>query len=278
MADKTPQPDIANAVQQVLDFVQNQETNSVEHINRILAVLSPLMYPPGLNLMYLSVDDVREQDLNAQSMPHAMFEQLTQNIKDAGTPESVPLLAKTERGIEIVSGHHRIRASRAAEIKMFLGLVYDDLPQSRIFSKQLAHNSIHGTSDPELVRRIWEQIDDVKARFESFIDPRSFEGLKPVSFTPVDVDMVTASKQVLIVFLPTQKLDFDVALETILPKTEVDAVYLAHRDNFDAFKAALQRVRSDLDIVNAATALVEMGRLALERLDEINNDGSESGS
>lgn len=247
-------------------------------INETLEALSSMIYPRGLRLMYLSVDDVREQDLNAQSMPKAMFDQLTQNIKDAKTPESVPLLAKTERGIEIVSGHHRIRASRAADLKMFLGLVYDDLPQSRIFSKQLAHNAIHGTSDTELVKRIWLQIDDVAARFESFIDPRAFADLKPVSFTPVDVDMVTAAKTVLFVFLPTQMIDFDAALETLLPKTDVDKVYLAHRDTFDAFKAALGRVRSDLDIVNAPTALAEMGRLAVERLDEMKDDGSESGS
>lgn len=245
-------------------------------INDTLALLSEQIFPPGLRLMYLSVDEVREQDLNAQSMSKAMFDQLTQNIKDAQTPESVPLLAKTKRGIEIVSGHHRIRASRAADVKMFLGLVYENLPQSRIYSKQLAHNSIHGTSDPELVRRIWEQIDDVKARFESFIDPRAFDGLKPVSFTPVDVDMVTASKVVLFVFLPSQLVDFDAALESLLPKGDVDKIYLANRDSFDGFKAALGRVRSDLDIVNAPTALVEMARLAVERLDEIKDDGTES--
>ncbi len=253
-------------------------TLDIEGMNRNLALLSAQIFPPGMQLMYLSVDDVREQDLNAQSMPKAMFDQLTQNIRDAGTPESVPLLAKTERGIENVSGHHRIRASRAAEVKMFLGLVYDNLPQSRIFSKQLAHNSIHGTSDPELIQRIWLQIDDVKARFESFIDPRSFEGLKPVSFKPVDVDMVTTAKNVLIVFLPTQMIDFDAAMETILPKGDVDKVYVAHRDTFDAFKAALQQVRADLDIVNAPTALAEMARLAVERLDELKDDGSSEGS
>lgn len=237
-------------------------------INATLAALSKQIYPDGLTLMYLSVDAVREQDLNAQSMPKPMFDQLVDNIKNAGTPESVPLLVKTERGIEIVSGHHRIRASRAADVKMILGLVYESLDVSRIRSKQLAHNSIHGTSDPEIVKRIWEQITDVQARFESFIDPRMFGDLQPVSFKPVDVDMKNTSKTVLLIFLPTQAADFDAALEAVLPKTELDKVYLADIKTYEVWKQAFQRVRADLDIVNAPTAVAEMARLALAYLEE----------
>lgn len=226
-----------------------------------------------MKLLYVSVDEPREQDINAQSMPKAMFDQLTANMRASGAPESVPLLAKSMRGteiiIEIVSGHHRFRAARAAGIKYILCIVYENLTRSQIAAKQLAHNSISGTSDPELVKRIWAQITDVTARFEAFIDPRLFDNIKPVSFKPVDVDMTNTAKTVLLVFLPTQKLDFDAALEAILPKTNVDAVYLANKEVYDGWRAAFQRVRADLEIVNAPTALAEMARLALERLEHL---------
>lgn len=251
------------------------EPQNIEQINEMLTSLSRHILPPNLKLVYVSVDVVREQDVNAQSMPKPMFDQLVSNIKAAGAPEGVPLLALAENGqvVEIVSGHHRIRAIRAAGQTMFLAFLYEGLSRSRIRSKQLAHNSIAGTSDPELVKRIWEQITDVQAKFEAFIDPRLFDNIpKPVSFKPVDVDMTLTARTVLIVFLPTQKQDFDAALEAILPKANVDAVYLASKEVYDGWLAALKRVRSDLEIVNAPTALAEMARLATERLEQLQNE------
>lgn len=248
------------------------------HINDTLEALSAQVLPADMRLMYVGIDDVKEQDLNAQSMPKAMFDQLVNNLKNSGAPESLPLLVKTDKGLEIVSGHHRIRAMRTAGIENTLAIVYTRLTPSQIRAKQLAHNSIHGTSDPDIVRRIWEQIDDVQARFEAFIDPAQFSDLKPVSFKPVDVDMVNVAKTVMVVFLPTQKVDFDAVIEAIMPKTQVDAVYIAHRAVYDEWKKAFQRVRADMDIVNAPTALAEMARLALERLDQLadeDGDGRE---
>jgi len=244
-------------------------------INATLEALSAQVLPADMRLMYIGVDDVREQDLNAQSMPKGMFDQLVNNLKNAGAPESLPLLVQTDKGLEIVSGHHRIRAMRTAGITKTLAIVYTKLTPSQIRAKQLAHNSIHGTSDPEIIKRIWEQIDDVQARFEAFIDPAQFSDLKPVSFKPVDVNMVNVAKTIMVVFLPTQKADFDAVIEAIMPKTQVDAVYIANREIYEEWKKAFQKVRSDLDIVNAPTALAEMARLALERLEQLAEGGED---
>jgi len=239
-----------------------------EALNLVLERVSRMIYPnAGLRLIWLSVDDVREQDINAQSMSKAMFDQLVDNIKNTGAPESLPLLVKVDGGIEIISGHHRTRAIRAAGQKMFLALMYESLDRARIHSKQLAHNSINGTSDPEIVQRIWERITDVQARFEAFIDPRMFDSLKPISFKPVDVDMQATAKTVLIVFLPTQLQDFDAALDAIMPKSDVDKVYLANRETYEGWRAALLKTRTHLEIVNAPTALAEMARLVIEYLE-----------
>ncbi|GAB4528461.1 MAG: hypothetical protein OHK0046_47310 [Anaerolineae bacterium] len=255
------------------------QPQSIDEINAALAALSSQIYPleSGLRLIYVGVDDVREQDLNAQSMSKAMFDQLVDNIKTSGAPESVPLLVREGERIEIISGHHRIRAARAAGVKHLLALMYESLSRARIHAKQLAHNSISGVSDPQIVKAIWERIDDVQARFEAFIDPKMFDDIPaPVSFKPVDVDMVSTAKTVLIAFLPTQKADFDAVLEQIMPKTQVDAVYLADREVWDGWIAAFKRVRDDMDIVNTPTALAVMAELALERLDQMKDDDAET--
>jgi hypothetical protein len=264
--------DVKANVQVVIDQLMNEQLTSVQ-INAMLKVLSMQIYPrdSGLSLVWVSVDEVAEQDINAQVMTKAAFDQLVSNIQATGAPESVPLIVKTGKGYEIISGHHRFRASRQAKIKNLLCLCFESLSKARIFAKQLAHNSITGKSDAQIVKLIWDNIDDVSARFESFIDPKIFDSLpQPVSFKPVDVDMGQLSKTVLFMFLPTQAMDFDAAIEQIMPKTNVDKVYIAHRDAFEGWRAAFQRVQADLDIVNAPTALAEMARLAMERLDQLN--------
>lgn len=256
---------------QILEGIQ--PTSDIEGFNRLLASISRMIFPDGLRLCYARVAELREQDINAQSMTKKMFDQLVENIKDAGALESIPLCATIEGEgdtIWVVSGHHRKRAASAAEQTHMLILLYEKLSWARVRSKQLAHNSIFGRSDPELVKRIWDQIDDVRARFEAFIDPRMFENIpQQVSFKPVDVDMNNLAKTVVIAFLPVQHSDFEAALEAALPKGEIDMIYLASKDTYDLWMEALQKVREEMDVVAVPTAVAAMARLALERLEQM---------
>jgi hypothetical protein len=247
-----------------------------DEINERLILLSRQILPEGLTLYYAEVDDIDEQEVNPRSMPQKMFNQLVDNVKGVGALESVPLCVRVGKRIQMVSGHHRLRAARAAGIKYILILLYEELSVSRIKSKQLAHNTITGQDDPELVKRVWDEITDIQAQFEAYVDPRVLNTVpEPVSFKQVDVDMGTLSKTILVIFLASQKIDFDLAVNRILPKAELDEVYLAQREVYDGWREALQRVRSDLDIVSIPTALAQMARLACERLDELAEEEEE---
>lgn len=241
---------------------------NLEETNQKLLELSRTIYPEGMRLEYVSLESLHEQDINPRSMPQRMFDQLIDNVKNSGVLESVPLCAYVNNRIEIISGHHRVRAARAAGVKNILVLVYDDITHSRLRSKQLAHNTISGTDDPEMVRRVWSEILDVQAQFEAYVDPRVFNAIpEPVKFTPVDVNVQALVKTVMIIFLPTQALDFAQAVDMINPKGEVDRIYLASKDTYDGWKVALSKVREDCDIVSLPTAIAEMARLAVETLD-----------
>jgi hypothetical protein len=245
-----------------------QPIRDVEQINARLAEISPLVLPPGLRLYYAGVDELQEQDVNPRSMPQKMFNQLVENVQGVGALESAPLCVEMDGRIQIISGHHRLRAARAAGVQRVLVLLYEELPPARIKSKQLAHNTISGQDDPELVARLWQEIEDIQARFEAFVDPRQFDAVPPpVKFKQVDVDLAAMCKTVLIAFLPVQKMDFEAVIEAILPQGEIDAVYLADRETYDAWRAALQRVRQEMDVVAIPTAIAEMARLALAALD-----------
>ena len=55
----------------------------------------------------------------------------------------------TDKGYDIISGHHHIRAARKAGMKEMLVLVYTHLDRASVVAKQLAHNTISGKDDPE---------------------------------------------------------------------------------------------------------------------------------
>lgn len=251
---------------------------TVEQINAQLDTTNALIFGEDskLKLVYVDFDKVREQDINANVMPTGMFNALVANIKKNKALESIPLCATREGSdvIEIVSGHHRIRAAKQAGIRGGIVLLYQGLSLSELRAKQLAHNSIAGTSDPEIVRELFAQIDELDSRIESFIDPNTFDELpKAVAFEMVDIDPMKDAKVVSVVFLPTQLRDFGNAVELLAEAP--DEVYMAHRDMFEGFKSAVQEVRGELEIVSYPTALAAMSRLALERLAQIRQERNE---
>jgi len=71
-----------------------------------------LQLEQGLEIWRVHIDELREQDINARSQPKAMFDRLAATIRRDKRLEALPLVAATENGLEIVSGHHRVRASR----------------------------------------------------------------------------------------------------------------------------------------------------------------------
>lgn len=226
-----------------------------------------------MQLELVDFDQVREQDVNANAMPPDMFAALVSNIEKNEQLESVPLCATREGSdqVEIVSGHHRIRAARRAGRKAGLALVYHGLTDSEIKAKQLAHNSINGSSDPQLVLDIYNSISDLSAKIESFIDPAQLEeAAKPpsVSFTQLDVDITTDMKSATFAFLPTQLEDVDKAIQAL--NGDPDVLYLGARETFDAFRDAVQRTRMDTQVFSLPAAITAMSHFVLRTLDEIN--------
>src|SRR3989442_8911991 len=122
---------------------------------RPAAVIEPqriLELGSGLELWKVHPSPLREQDVNARSMPKAMFERLSQTIGRDKRLESLPLCARREKGLEIISGHHRTRAATAAGLSELFTLVdVTGLTRSQIAAKQLAQNAIAGQDSEQCV-------------------------------------------------------------------------------------------------------------------------------
>jgi len=132
-----------------------------------VTVLADLGY--GIVVARVEINLIREQDKNAHLMKPEMFRQLHENIKKRGGLESLPLCAFTDK-IEVISGHHRLRASKEAGLKEIIVLLdITGLTRSQIAAKQLAHNAINGFDDPSMLKEIAKMITDVDDMIESFI-------------------------------------------------------------------------------------------------------------
>lgn len=225
----------------------------------------------GLELWKAQVEELREQDVNAQSMTKEAFDRLQTTIGRDSRLESLPFCALIDDHLEIVSGHHRVRAARSAGISdIFILVDVTGLTPDQVKAKQLAHNAITGDSDPELIRRIYEAIGDVDARMESFIDPISFD-LDMPKVQIDDIDMGLHFETVIIMFVPWERQYFEDAARVIereISGTKAKTVYMSELERFEAWQSLNLRLINEYDIRTMSTVMAKMAELALLQLGE----------
>jgi hypothetical protein len=233
----------------------------------------------GLSLYLVPVDSLREQDVNARLMPTAEYNQLVNNIKKRGRLESVPYCVKENGRIEIVSGHHRVRAAREAGLKECAVLVDESgISRSEIVAKQLAHNKLSGFDDASTLSKLFamletpddilqsglaeDMINQANVAMDSLLTPHMDMDWKVVSFS----------------FLPHQFKNLQSLIDTIPPS---DMVVVGMEQQFDTFMKAVVKLSRLKDVRNAAIVIA----LIVERMvqeaenekrekDEANETGS----
>ena len=218
----------------------------------------------GLELWKIPPSALREQDVNARSMPKAMFERLAQTIGRDKRLESLPLCAKTERGLELISGHHRTRAATAAGLaEMFTLVDVTGLNRSQIAAKQLAHNAIEGTDNEQLLAEIYRQIEDAEAKLEAFIDQKLDVPLPKVKIDGLDVDL--DFRTVLLIFLPRVKDRLDRAIEYLRSSGQhLDGIYIAAESDYSPVENAVRRIHEEYDVRVVADIIGKIADLAMQ--------------
>jgi len=223
----------------------------------------------GLCIATIKTDQIREQDMNAHTMPALMFRQLSENIHDRGMLESLPFCAMIDNRIEMVSGHHRKRAASAAGLEDIIILLdTSGLTRDQIRAKQLAHNSINGIDDIQIVKQIYELINDAEAKIESFIDPKELEIEFPDHVPITDIMASNMDSMTLMfVFLKHQQANFEdviteISLDAISKK--IDEVDVIEMEYFEKFKRALTDVKDIDDIRAIGMVISKMCDIVLE--------------
>lgn len=222
-----------------------------------------------LEVWKVPIDLPIEQELNARVMNSEMFMKLADNIANRGALESLPLCAITNKGLELISGHHRVRAARKANINEIWVLVdVSGLSRDRLRSKQLAHNSLQGKDNDDLLRQIYESIGDAEARLEAYIN---FDELKETDFSEKIEDTeleIQETKTISLVFLPLQSALFNKALKE-LKDLETDEAKVATIKEYDKLIKTMEQVGTKMKIQSVPNILAKMSEIVLEYIDTL---------
>lgn len=220
----------------------------------------------GLVIAKVSINKVKEQDINARVMKDDMQDMLTANIKKRGQLESLPLLVLVGSTLEIISGHHRIKSARAAGLEEIIAIVdISGLSRSQIAAKQLAHNAISGFDDDNTLREICKMITDVDDMLESALPEEYFKNLEieieRLATPSVEFDW----KVVEFAFLPHQLKDLSLLTEKL---SHADCIGVASIEQFKPFIDALEKTQKFEDVRSVGTAIHMMINATLNSLGE----------
>jgi hypothetical protein len=234
--------------------VVDQETDLCG-LNDQLAMLNESLARLGqpYKLAVVPLERLRLLDKNARFMPHEMFQNLVSNVQRDGALSSVPFCWFDGEVYHVLSGNHRVKAAREAQLTSIL-ILYDDRPMSRqeFVARQLSHNAISGQDDQAVLRELWKEIEDVELKYYAGLDDKTLDQLADAaagSLAEARLDF----KMVTFLFLPEEvdrlREAFQKAAETVV----ADDAFAARLEDFGRTLEALDKAKASFDIRNAAT-------------------------
>jgi len=200
----------------------------------------PIDLGHGLEIRWLGIAKLKEQPINDNVMQPFEFDRLTENIREAGIPETFPYCYDPGDGkpVEIVDGHHRTRASRAAGLEVVPCIVNTKrMTRSELVSKQIAFNRLRGQSDKDILA---EMLKVVRSNVDDLLRTGlTEEELPTVGKIDMPLEQPRADfkfRTITFTFLEHQLDDFRRVIESIPP---TDLVGVADRDQYEAFTKAI---------------------------------------
>ena len=228
------------------------------------------------SLWKVDINTIKEQDKNARVMTRDKFEKLTSNIQQDRRLESLPLtiLEETKSGaflFKLVSGHHRVRAARKAGIEeLFILVIERDVSHSEMRSKQLSHNSLSGIDDPQTLKELYFEIDDINFKIASGITDQELE-LDGFSVSIDDIKVDLDYENISILFLAKQREMLEKVFDDIMLEKGTK-VFLADKKDFKTFHKLVLEISKLDNIHNISAIFARMLELTRERLNELEED------
>jgi hypothetical protein len=228
----------------------------------------------GMVVRFVKIAELREQTVNAQIMQPRHFERLTENIRQRKQLESLPYCYQPngEGPVEIVSGHHRARAARAAGMTE-IPVIVDTVPVSdgTKTARQIAANELHGEPDEQILAQMVASITEVDDLLATGLpeDKLPVPGDDDVSLglphAAFDWRLLT------FVFLPHQHEQLESALDSLDQHSAL--IGIAPREDFEEFCKKVIDYGRSLNIRSVGAAVSALIAIATREIELAQQDG-----
>lgn len=204
---------------------------------------------------------------NARFMTKEQFAALTRNIKTDGGMTSLPLCYKQENGkLLVLSGNHRIKAAiQAGQVEFLIMLIDKPLTEQRQIAIQLSHNAISGQDDEQVLKKLWQQIDDLDASIYSGLSTELIDKLLSTDFGTISEQRVLF-KEISLLFLPEEIEELKSICEGIIDSAKGKAVFAGRITEYEDILGGIIEAKQGQKIINSTLAFFAIARVVQEYL------------
>jgi hypothetical protein len=218
--------------------------------------------------LYLAkAEEIDFLDKNARFMTKEQFASLTHNVKTDGGLTSIPLCYKQEnRRLLVLSGNHRIKAAIEAGNREFLVLLIDKhLTKQQQIAIQLSHNAIEGQDDEQILKELWQQIDDLEASIYTGFSTEMINKLNSTDFITISEQRVLF-QEITFLFLPEEIEEMKSICEGIVESAKGKQIFAGRITEYSEILEGIIAVKQSQKIINSTLALFAMSRVVREYL------------
>lgn len=218
---------------------------------------------------YVDISLFDDAEENANEMTKEDYAQLVDNMRVSGGCSSAISAYRKENGrFTIINGHHRKRACIDLSIRKVPTVYADecDLERDEIIALQLSHNSLHGSDNQGILKRLFAQIQSVDYKKFAHIN---IDEIKPVNTESFSFMPQTQNYNVAFVLYSK---DLDAAEELIgdirtASRTSDVVICADGEETEEKFLQLLGEVRNKYDIRSSHITfakILELAKLALD--------------
>ncbi len=215
------------------------------------------------------IDLLDDAEMNANVMSDEEFNQLTENIGVSGL-SSVPTCYKRANGrFTIISGHHRVHSCRKLGFTR-IGILYtleEDLTSDEITAIQLSHNSLHGTDNKNILKKLFESIVSIDFKRFAHINMDEIGNIDVGSIAaPLEKETFTVT---IVLYNKAMRYFEELFGEVREAIKKSDVIVMAENDpNEELYLKLSKEISKTLDIRSSNIVFTKILELALLQLGE----------
>jgi hypothetical protein len=234
-------------------------------VNEALKKISEVVYADRAEIRMVDVSELKLLPKNARYMIAQTYGALSKNIKTDGFLSSVPLCVEEEGKLLVLSGNHRVKASRDVGLKNILVIV-DKRQMTEGHKKAIAlsHNSLVGQDDAEILKSMWMEIELLADKEYTGLDSKTVDNLLKTAGTAFNSVRIP-TKQLVFWFIP-QDLEYAERVIEDAGLIKGDSNHVADIKSYQKMVDLIIKIKKEKNIKNSALALQRILELAEEQM------------